>query len=146
MKVLYVASGRKYDVWAMCSEDDTCQVMETLQEISRDHRDLVEPLLVLLMEVVPNEGPPLHDEYRAKVVYRDLIYELKADKTTPTRKHLGLRVMFFFSPYEQVVVCTNAFCKSGNTPPELLDIALRERARFHEEHDHLEFVTRETRQ
>ena len=138
MKVLHVAFGHKYYVWALCDEDGTCQVMEKLKEVSRDHRDLVEPILALLNEVVPNEGPPLHDEYRAKRVYRDIIYELKADKTK-NRNHFGMRVLFFFSSLEPVVVCTNAFSKSGNTPPEELDLALRERARFYEEHDQLEF-------
>jgi hypothetical protein len=84
MKVLHVAFGSKYSVWAMCADDGTCQVMEKLEEVSQDHLDLVEPVFALLSEVVPNEGPPLHDEYRAKMVYRDVIYELKADKTTRT--------------------------------------------------------------
>src|SRR3712207_5895599 len=123
MKVLHVEAGSKYYVWAMCDDDGTCQVMEKLEEIRGDHLDLVEPILALLYEVVPNEGPPLYDEYRAKMVYRDKIFELKADKTT-NRDHLGLRIMFFFSDHEPVVVCTNAFTKSGNTPPEQLDIAL----------------------
>lgn len=112
--------------------------MEKLEEVSEDHLDLVEPVLALLHEVVPNEGPPLDDEYRAKMVFRDTIYELKADKTV-NREHLGLRVMFFFSDSDQAVVCTNAFTKSGNTPPEELDTALCERSRFYEEHDQLEF-------
>src|SRR3712207_5785959 len=136
MKVLHVAFGRKYYVWAMCADDGTCQVMEKLEEVSRDHLDLVEPILALLSEVVPNEGPPLHDEYRAKMVYRDVIYELKADKTI-SGDHLGLRIMFFLSDHEPVVVCTNAFTKSGTTPPEQVETALLERSRFYEDHDNL---------
>ena len=138
MKVLHVAFGSKYYVWAICAEDGTCQVMEKLAEVSRDHLDLVEPILALLREVVPNEGPPLHDEYRAKMVFRDIIYEFKADKMV-NREHLGLRIMFFFSDIDQAVVCTNAFTKSGSTPLEELENALCERSRFYEEHDLLEF-------
>jgi hypothetical protein len=138
MKVLHVAHGRKFDVWAMCGEGGECQVMDTLLEVSREHPDLATPIAVLLNEVVPHEGPPLHDEYRAKMVYHGLLYELKSDKTVG-RKHLGLRVLFFF--HGEIIVCTNAFLKSGNTSQDVVDLALYERTRFHEEYDSLEFVT-----
>jgi hypothetical protein len=139
MKVLHLAQGRKYTVWALCDDDETCQVMETLTKVRMEHPDLVETMLPLLLEVVPNDGPPLEDRRRAKMVYRNVLYELKADKYVARRQHFGLRVIFFLDG--AVVVCAHAFCKSGGTPQESLDIALAGRARYFEEKGNLEFVT-----
>ena len=138
MKVLHLAAGRKHDVWAMCGDDGTCQVLEVLRAVPDEHRDLVETVLALLYEVTPTDGPPLHDPRRAKMLYRDLVYELKADKDLPRRKHLGLRIAFFFDG--PIIVCTNAFLKSGGTPQAALDTALLERARYYEERHEREFV------
>lgn len=146
MKVLHLAHGRKYDVWALCNDDEVCQVLEALQRISAEHSDLIATITALLLEVVPNEGPPLDDPRRAKRLFRDLLYELKADKDISRRQHVGIRIAFFFDEFYggDVVICTNAFPKTGtNTPEEALDMALRERARYFEEKDHLEFVTEE---
>ena len=141
MKVLHLAPGRKCDVWALCEEDDTCRVLETLKTVRREHPDLVETILALLLEEVPNDGPPLADPYRAKRLYRDL-YELKADKAITRREHIGLRIAFFFDFFDRVVICAHAFCKRGSSTPQAdLDFALRERARYFEEKDELEFVT-----
>jgi hypothetical protein len=139
MKVLHLTKGRKYDIWAMCSDDDTCQVLEFLRAVPVEHTDLVETIAALLYEVAPHEAPPLDDPRRAKMLYRDLIYELKADKDLPRRKHLGLRIAFFFDG--SVLICTNAFLKSRGTPQAELDKALLERARYYEGKHELEFVT-----
>jgi hypothetical protein len=143
MKVLYLAPGRKYDVWALCNEEEVCQVLEELQRIGGQHPDLVEAIMALLLEVVPNDGPPLDDPRRAKRLYRNLLYELKVDKDISRREHVGIRVAFFFDVFYggEVVVCTNAFPKTGSSTPEgELDTALRERARYFEERDNLEFI------
>jgi len=143
MKVLHLAKGRKYYVWAMCDDDDSCQVLETLKAVNMEHPDLVETITAILYEVVPDEGPPL-DGYRAKMLHRDILYELKADKDVTRRKHVGLRIAFFFDDFSDgpVVVCTNAFCKHGSSTPETdLDTVLVLRARYFEEKDELEFVT-----
>ncbi len=143
MKVLHLAPGRKYDVWAMCDEDEFCQVVETLKRVHVEHSDLVETISALLFEEVPKEGPPLHDPLRAKMLYRDILYELKATKTV-NRKHLGLRIVFFFDSSlvgGPVVVCTNAFCKSGGaTPADALDLALTERSRYFAEKRQMEIL------
>jgi hypothetical protein len=143
MKVLHLEEGCKYYVWAMCGEDGSCQVMEELRRVRAEHPDLVDTILALLLEITPNEGPPLDDPYRAKMLYRDRLYELKADKEIARRKRLGLRIAFFFDNYHggPVVICTNAFCKTGSTPQECLDLAETERARYYGEKDDLEFVT-----
>jgi hypothetical protein len=145
MKVMVLAEGRKYDVWGMCTDDERCQVLELLPEVGEEHPDLVSTMMALLRGVVPDEGPPLYDEFRAKMLYRDVLFELKADKDLPRRKHLGLRVAFFFVNEftgGPVVVCTNAFTKHGSsTPQEYIDYALSERSRFYQEIDELEFVS-----
>jgi hypothetical protein len=141
MKVLHLAPGSKYDLWVMCEDDDTCQVMEFLEGVSAEHPDLVEAIVVLF-DVIPNEGPPLDDPRRAKMLYRNIIFELKADKDLPRREHLGLRVAFFFDG--SVIVCTNAFFKSRGTPEEELEQALLERSRYYEGKDELEFVLEES--
>ncbi len=143
MKVLHLAQGRKYDVWAMCDDDENCPVLETLTAARLEHPDLVETITALLLEEVPNGGPPLHDPRRAKRLYRDLLYELKADKDISRRGHVGLRIVFFFDGFldGEVVVCTNAFHKTGSSTPEAdLERALRERARYFAEKGELEFV------
>lgn len=140
MKVAHLETGDKYDVWVICNEDDSCPVLDVLAKAKTEHPDLVEPIMALLLEVVPNEGPPLHDPRRAKVLYRDLLYELKADIDVSRRLHIGLRVAFFFDG--PVVVCAHAFHKTGSSTPENeLDLALLERARYFEHRHELEFVT-----
>lgn len=144
MKVLPLAHGCKYDVWVVCDEDGSCQVLETLAEVKKEHPDLVETITAIL-DIVPDEGPPL-DGYRAKMLYRDLLYEFKANKDVH-RKHLGLRIAFFFDTFfgGPVVVCTNAFLKHGSsTPAAALDAAQLLRARYFDERDELEFVTEVT--
>ena len=139
MKVLHLAHGRKFYVWAICDDSGACQVMEMLMKAQEEHGDLVDAILPLLTEEVPNNGPPLEDPRRAKVLYRDILYELKADKHLPHRKRLGLRVTFFFDG--PVVVCANAFYKdSSSTPPDALEKALEERARYLQGKEELEFL------
>jgi hypothetical protein len=143
MKVLHLATGRKYYVWAVCDDEGSCQVLETLKAVNMEHPDLVGSILALLYEVVPHEGPPFHDPRRAKWLYRDLLAELKADKDVTRREHAGLRLVFFIDEFHggPVIVCTNAFSKSGgSTPEECLDFALRERARYFEEKSELEVL------
>lgn len=145
MKVLPLARGCKYDVWVICDEDDSCQVFKTLAEVRKEHPDLVETITAVL-DMVPDEGPPL-DGYRAKMLYRDVLYELKATKTV-RRKQLGLRIAFFFDEFcgGPVVVCSNAFLKYGSSTPDAdLDTAQVLRLRYFEERDELEFVTEVTK-
>ena len=143
MKVLHLRSGRKYAVWAMCDDDETCQVLETLKSVGREHSDLVEAISALLFEEVPDQGPPFHDSLRAKMLYRDILFELKATKVIE-RAPVGLRIAFFIdNEYFDgpVVICTNAFFKRGtSTPGESLTLALMERARYFSEKNQMEVL------
>lgn len=134
MRLIQLAAGRKYGVWAVCDEmdDETCQVLEMLLvRVLEEHPDLQEMMTPLLFEEVPNEGPPFDDPRRAKRLYREILWELKADKGSGTKNHIGLRIAFFFDDTEpDQIICTNAFYKQENTPQQELDKALAERARY----------------
>src|SRR5215213_11237852 len=132
MKVAHLETGDKYAVWSMCNEDDTCPVIEVLKEVSAEHPDLVATITAMLFEEVPDKGPPLDDPLRAKALYYDLLYELKADKDVARRKHLGLRVAFFEDTFDDgpVIICAHAFLKSRGTPDRDVQVALAERSRY----------------
>jgi phage-related protein len=109
-----------------------------------DHPDLADTIMALLLEEVPNEGPPLDDPRRAKRLFRDILYEVKADKGT-RKLHVGLRVAFFYDCFDKpVIICAHAFRKSGgsNTPETDLDRALERRSTYfeHKQENKLEFM------
>ena len=142
MKVLLLAEGGKYDVWALCGDDDSCQVLEMLKLARVEHPDLVDAITAHLYEVVPEQGPVL-DGIRGKRLYHDILFELKEDKPL-RRARVGLRIVFFYDDKfsgGSVVVCTSAFIKrSSSTPNAELDKALSLRAKYFQEKDELEFV------
>lgn len=145
MRLLHLAAGRKHVVWAICDESGGCQVLEMLMKAAAEHADLAEDMMALLLEEVPDAGPPLGDSRKAKRLYRDFLYELKADKGSGRGGRLGLRVAFFFDG-PTVVVCTNAFYKSSSTPPDQHKAALDARLTYFEakERGELEFESLET--
>lgn len=143
MKVLLLAEGGKYDVWALCGNDDSCQVLEVLKLVRAEHPDLVDAITAHLYESVPEQGPFL-DGIRGKMLYRDILFELKEDKSLGRRARIGLRIVFFYDDEFSdgpVVVCTTAFIKhSSSTPISELDKALSLRGKYFQEKDELEFV------
>jgi hypothetical protein len=144
MKVLFLAGGRKYDVLALCDDDDTCQVLDMLRAADRDHPDLVARMTAHLYQMVPDQGPQL-DGYRGKELYDDFLYELREEKNVGRGKYVGLRLAFFFDhSYHggSVIVCTNAFYKLGSSTPEPeLTRALTLRAEYLQNRDELEWIT-----
>jgi hypothetical protein len=130
MRLLHLAAGHKYVVWAVC-DGNACQVLDMFMKVQEEHPDLAEDMGALLFEVVPKVGPPLDDSRRAKRLYRDILYELKANKLVGGGKQLGFRVAFFFDG-PSLIVCTNAFYKAQSTPQAALNLALGEQARYFE--------------
>lgn len=133
MRLVHLAVGRKHVVWAVSDENGGCQVLDMLIRAMDEYPGLTDAMMALLLEVVPDTGPPFEDPRRAKRLYRDLLYELKADQDLGRRQHLGLRVVFFFDDEDATrIVCTNAFYKERATPQHELELALLERARYFE--------------
>jgi phage-related protein len=145
MKVAHLAPGRKFDVWVLCADDDTCPVLDVLAQARAEHPDLTDTIMALRLEEVPNEGPPLDDPRRAKVLFRDILYEVKADQDITRKLHVGLRVAFFYDCFDKpVIVYAHAFRKSGSSTPEAdLDTALEKRSTYfeHKHENKLEFMT-----
>jgi len=141
MKLLHLAAGRKHVLWAVCDEGGECQVLETLLMASEEGGEraaLAEDIMALAFEEVPNNGIP-DDPRRVKNLYREILYELKADRGNG-KQHEGLRIAFFFEG-PKVLICTNAFYKGNSTPPRAHEKALSERQRYLEakERGQLEF-------
>jgi hypothetical protein len=53
---------RHFSVWAVFNEDGSCQVMEKIRRVSREHQDLAQQIVVMLYEEIPDRGPP--DDHR----------------------------------------------------------------------------------
>jgi hypothetical protein len=137
---LFDVETRGFSVWAVYNESGICQVMNKMRQVSRDHQDLAQQMAVLLYEEIPVKGPP-EDPWRFGPLYDEIIYELKAREYVTQDKSIGLRIACFFDG-PRVVVCTNAFYKTGPTPPDQVSLARREHERYFQDKalGRLEFV------
>jgi len=133
MKLFDVAGpGRHFSVWAIFNEDGHCQVMEKMRKVSREYQDLAQQMALLLYEEVPNNGPP-EDPMRLHELYGELIYEFLAVEFVTQTERKGFRIACFFDGL--IVVCTNAFYKTGTTPRDQVNLSLRERERYFRDKD-----------
>jgi hypothetical protein len=129
MKLFDVAGlGRPFSVWAVFNEDGSCQVMEKMRRVSREHQDLAQQMAVLLYEEIPDRGPP-DDHRRFGSLYEGVIYELKAHEYVTQTERLGFRIARFLDG-GFTIVCTNAFYKTDVTPPDQVTLARAERERY----------------
>jgi hypothetical protein len=130
MRLQWLVTGRAHHVWAIVDESDGCLVMSMLAEVERDHPTLFADMGSLLLQYVPVYGVPWHDRSRARKLYKDEIFELKACEYVNKRKTIGLRVAFFFDLDTAVIICTHAFYKRAATPPEEVQRARRMRDEY----------------
>jgi hypothetical protein len=116
-----------FSVWAVFNEEGSCQVMEKMRRVSREHQGLAQQMAAMLYEEVPDKGPP-NDSRRFHELYGELIYEFLAVEFVTRTMRKGFRIACFFDG--PTVVCTNAFYKTGTTPRDQVNLALGERERY----------------
>jgi hypothetical protein len=130
---LFEVAARRFSVLAVYGEDGSCQVMNKMVRVSREHQELAQQMAALLYEEVPDKGPPA-DPMRFSSLYEGVIYELKAVEYITRNERLGLRIACFFDG-ERTIICTNAFYKRETTPTGAVGLALRERRRYFQDKD-----------
>ncbi|HEY6321054.1 MAG TPA: hypothetical protein VJA16_05820 [Thermoanaerobaculia bacterium] len=129
MKLFDVAGhGRRFSILAVFNEEDSCQVIQKMRRVRIEHQELAQQMGALIFEEVPDKGPP-PDPWRFSELYQGLIYEFKAAERVAQRKTLWFRIACFFDG-ASTIVCTNAFYKTGATPPDQVTLAIRERERY----------------
>jgi hypothetical protein len=129
MKLFDVAGrGRRFSILAVFNEEDSCQVIQKLRKVRVEHQELAQQMGALIYEEVPDKGPP-PDSRRFGELYQGVIYEFKAVEQLTKRTKLWFRIACFFDD-ASTIVCTNAFYKTGATPPGQVTLALRERERY----------------
>jgi hypothetical protein len=129
MKLFDVAGrGRRFSIFAVFNEEDSCQVIQKMRKVRIEHQELAQQMGALIYEEVPDKGPP-PDPRRFSELYQEFIYEFKAVERVTLREKLWFRIACFFDG-PSIIVCTNAFYKTGATPPDQVTLALRERERY----------------
>ncbi|HXO26165.1 MAG TPA: hypothetical protein VOA80_02370 [Thermoanaerobaculia bacterium] len=129
MKLFDVAGPEHhFSVWAVFNEEGSCQVMEKMRRVSREHQELAQQMAAMLYEEVPDKGPP-NDSRRFGSLREGVVYEFKAQEYVTRTERLGFRIACFFDG-AFTIVCTNAFYKTGTTPRDQVNLAVGERERY----------------
>jgi hypothetical protein len=108
-----VAAPHRYSVYAVVDKpllDRDCEVERFLLENQAHQPKAMRDLNVMLTVWVPQYGPPFESEDRAKQL-RDGAAELRASQR---RRQQVPRILFIEDG--KIIICTNAFMKSGATP------------------------------
>jgi phage-related protein len=130
MKLVRIARER-WDVLAVVTPRDRCQVLDFLGGPEASQRVARRHLLFFLRFILPETGPPRDNADLCKSLGEG-IFELRRQPKGPK-----LRVLFFYDDGRRIV-CTNAFVKAERTPRSEIELArdLRKRyfeAKFHRE-------------
>lgn len=107
MRLLRIARKR-WDVLAICDHRGACPVLDFLGSLTGTYRAAVDQMLVLLGQLIPENGPPKGEPLCKSL--GDGLYELRKQP-----KGKKLRVVWFYGG-GQVIICVTAFTKANRTP------------------------------
>ena len=142
MRLVEIARD-KYRVLAMKDRFGNCQALDCVHQVREKHSVLADDAIALLTDLVPRTGPPLRSR-RSDAKFLGFSYRSHIRRTKRLNDvwefRLGvrmtvpaLRILWFFDPEDEeqrTIICTNAFTKTGSTPPEPLDEAKELRRQY----------------
>jgi hypothetical protein len=123
-----VAPPYRYSVYAVVDKpllDHDCEVERFLLEHKGRQPKAIRDLNKMLTAWVPQKGPPFESEDRAKRL-RNGACEFKASQR---RRRRVPRILFIEDG--QIIICTNAFMKSGATDQDEVDRCLDLGRQYH---------------
>lgn len=107
MRLLRIARKR-WEVLAICDHRGGCPVLDFLEGLTGAYQAAVEQMLVLLGQLIPENGPPKGEPLCKSL--GDGLYELRKQP-----KGKKLRVVWFYGG-GPVIICAAAFTKAERTP------------------------------
>ncbi|HEX3552320.1 MAG TPA: hypothetical protein VIA62_03725 [Thermoanaerobaculia bacterium] len=136
--ILREVATHRFSVYAVCGfpGEEDCEVELFLLNNAHAYPRAMRDLSSALRHWTPQNGPPFEVEERAKRL-REGICEFRAREK---RKSKLPRILFFEDG--MVVICTNAFLKTGSTPDGEIDRAIEIRKAYfrHKRQGHLRIL------